>query len=387
MRSHLRLRFDYGHVPAVARGGRRGCATAVAGPDAVLVTTPVPLERDGARPVSYFDVRAGQRVPFVLTHYQAGEPPPLAGRRRGRADRHRGVLERLDRPAALRRPLGPERCAARSSCSRRSPTRSPAAIVAAATTSLPERARRLAQLGLPLLLAARRLVHAAGAARHRLRRGGEGLAGVAAARRGRRPGGPADHVRPRRLAPHPGVRAGLAGRLRGLQPGPDRQRGLRAAPARRVGRGARDAAPGAHPRHGGHRGGLDRPGRPARAPGARPGASRTTGCGRCVGRSGTSCTPRCWPGWAWTGWSRPPSAVAWTHPLDAVARAAPADPRRRLRPTGSTRSATPSPSSTARRGWTRRCCCCPRWASCRGTTRGSSAPSTRSAASWCATGS
>ncbi len=77
MRSHLRLRFDYGHVLPWLEADR-GCATAVAGPDAVLVTTPVPLERDGADLYSYFDVRPGQRVPMVLTHYQAWEPPPIA---------------------------------------------------------------------------------------------------------------------------------------------------------------------------------------------------------------------------------------------------------------------------------------------------------------------
>ncbi|MCB2177126.1 MAG: glycoside hydrolase family 15 protein [Actinomycetales bacterium] len=77
MRSHLRLRFDYGHVLPWLEVDR-GCATAVAGPDAVLVTTPVALERDGADLYSHFDVSAGQRVPMVLTHYRAWEPAPIA---------------------------------------------------------------------------------------------------------------------------------------------------------------------------------------------------------------------------------------------------------------------------------------------------------------------
>lgn len=77
MRSHLRLRFDYGHVLPWLEVGP-GCATAVAGPDAVLVTAPVSLERDGADLYGYFDVEAGQRVPIVLTHYQAWEQAPKA---------------------------------------------------------------------------------------------------------------------------------------------------------------------------------------------------------------------------------------------------------------------------------------------------------------------
>jgi len=77
MRSHLRLRFDYGHVLPWLEVDR-GCATAVAGPDAVLVTTPAALERDGADLYSHFDVSAGQRVPMVLTHYRAWEPAPIA---------------------------------------------------------------------------------------------------------------------------------------------------------------------------------------------------------------------------------------------------------------------------------------------------------------------
>ena len=49
-------------------------------------------------------------------------------------------------------------------------------IVAAPTTSLPEKFGGCAQLGLSLLLAARRHLHAAGADELRLYRGGLGLA-------------------------------------------------------------------------------------------------------------------------------------------------------------------------------------------------------------------
>ncbi len=61
-------------------------------------------------------------------------------------------------------------------------------------------ARRRAQLGLPLLLAARRDVHPSGAGPDRLHRRGGRVAGVAAARDRRQPGPAADHVRRRRRA-------------------------------------------------------------------------------------------------------------------------------------------------------------------------------------------
>ena len=60
--------------------------------------------------------------------------------------------------------------------------------------------RRRPQLGLPLLLAARRDADAARAAQRRPRRRGGALAAVAAARGRRRPGRPPDHVRRRRRA-------------------------------------------------------------------------------------------------------------------------------------------------------------------------------------------
>ena len=90
-------------------------------------------------------------------------------------------------------------------------------IVAAPTTSLPERHRRRAQLGLPLLLAARRDADAAGDARTRATATRpRAWRAVAAARGGGRPGGRADHVRHRRRAAAGRARARLAARLRGL---------------------------------------------------------------------------------------------------------------------------------------------------------------------------
>jgi len=75
MRSELRLRFDYGHVlPWVRHAANE--FSALAGPDAVWLTAPVPLYgRDNA---TYADVtmNAGDRVGFVLTWQRSHLPRP-----------------------------------------------------------------------------------------------------------------------------------------------------------------------------------------------------------------------------------------------------------------------------------------------------------------------
>ena len=75
MRSELRLRFDYGRVvPWVRHHADR--VEAVAGPDAVRLRTPAPSVGQNWATVSEFTVRAGDRVPFVLTWSPSHQPPP-----------------------------------------------------------------------------------------------------------------------------------------------------------------------------------------------------------------------------------------------------------------------------------------------------------------------
>ncbi len=75
MVGELRLRFDYGRVmPWVRRIGGR--TVAVAGPDAVWLSTPAPAEGREFSTVSEFTVRAGDRVPFVLTWTESHHPEP-----------------------------------------------------------------------------------------------------------------------------------------------------------------------------------------------------------------------------------------------------------------------------------------------------------------------
>jgi GH15 family glucan-1,4-alpha-glucosidase len=78
MRLELVLRFDYGSIVPWVRRLRDGAMGAVAGPDALTVHTPVALEGRGLTTAADFVVRAGERVPFVLTWYPSHERPPTA---------------------------------------------------------------------------------------------------------------------------------------------------------------------------------------------------------------------------------------------------------------------------------------------------------------------
>jgi GH15 family glucan-1,4-alpha-glucosidase len=78
MRTELVLRFDYGHtVPWVSRLAD-GTFRAIAGPDMVVMHTPVELRGEDLTTVATFDVEAGTTVPLVLTHGPSHLPPPEA---------------------------------------------------------------------------------------------------------------------------------------------------------------------------------------------------------------------------------------------------------------------------------------------------------------------
>jgi GH15 family glucan-1,4-alpha-glucosidase len=76
MRTDLIIRFGYGGwVPWVTRN-ENGDLLAIAGPDMVLLRTPVELRGEGFTTVGDFAVSAGERVPFVLTYVQSHLPLP-----------------------------------------------------------------------------------------------------------------------------------------------------------------------------------------------------------------------------------------------------------------------------------------------------------------------
>jgi GH15 family glucan-1,4-alpha-glucosidase len=72
------LRFDYGaSVPWITYEPDRKGLRAVAGPDMVLLCSPVPLENRQRATCARFDVHEGETLSFVLTHAPShAEPPP-----------------------------------------------------------------------------------------------------------------------------------------------------------------------------------------------------------------------------------------------------------------------------------------------------------------------
>jgi carbohydrate kinase (thermoresistant glucokinase family) len=79
MQLHLALRFDHGvTVPWVTQLDDESGLSAVAGPNQVVLRSPVPLQGRNFATVAEFDVAEGQCVPFVLTHAPSHLPKPPA---------------------------------------------------------------------------------------------------------------------------------------------------------------------------------------------------------------------------------------------------------------------------------------------------------------------
>jgi len=71
----LTVRFDYGHiVPWITRYDH--AIRAIAGPDALELRTPVPMQVQNLATVSEFMIASGQSIPFTLTWYPSHEGPP-----------------------------------------------------------------------------------------------------------------------------------------------------------------------------------------------------------------------------------------------------------------------------------------------------------------------
>ena len=195
-------------TPTTARTASTRSSRRSPGPTCSCCAAPgSPTPRTGHH-VDEFDVAAGQTCTFSTTWFRSHEPVPPPLRIRARIERDDRASARSY--AAQQRLRGPVRQQAvtRSLLVLRGLThQTTGGIVAAPTTSPARGLRRRAQLGLPLLLAARRRADARGAARLRLRRGDRAVARLAAARRRRRPRGHADHVSRRRRPRPPRARA------------------------------------------------------------------------------------------------------------------------------------------------------------------------------------
>jgi GH15 family glucan-1,4-alpha-glucosidase len=136
LHTELRIRFNYGEwVPWVER--REGAIYAVAGPDAVRITSGVPLTNENFATFADFSVTAGQAIAFCLEWFASHEKPPIT----------RDAFSLLAR-TAHEWGAWTERCGidgeyrdavTRSLLTLKALTYEPSGgIVAAATTSLPE---------------------------------------------------------------------------------------------------------------------------------------------------------------------------------------------------------------------------------------------------------
>ena len=137
-RTELVMRFNYGaSVPWVNRLDD-GTLNAIAGPERLVLRTPAELYGKDLRTVGEFTVETGQSIPFVLSHGPSFQDPPSAI----------DAFDALERTEAFWREWS-DRCPAvepwtesvkRSLITLKALTYAPTGgIVAAATTSLPER--------------------------------------------------------------------------------------------------------------------------------------------------------------------------------------------------------------------------------------------------------
>ncbi|HVT30294.1 MAG TPA: glycoside hydrolase family 15 protein [Lacipirellulaceae bacterium] len=75
MKMELIIRFDYGSIVPWVQRSENGIR-AIAGPDSLMLDTPVELKGKSFTTVAEFSVSAGEEVPFVLTWYASHESPP-----------------------------------------------------------------------------------------------------------------------------------------------------------------------------------------------------------------------------------------------------------------------------------------------------------------------
>ena len=139
LKMELVIRFEYGSIiPWLQRTGSRSFH-AIAGPDAVEFTSPIEFENDNFRTYAAFTVKAGQRLPFVLTwHPSHMEIPYEVGDAWAAIEK---TIEQWQTWSSRCTIKGAGReCVIRSLLTLKALTYAPTGgIVAALTTSLPER--------------------------------------------------------------------------------------------------------------------------------------------------------------------------------------------------------------------------------------------------------
>lgn len=132
----LIIRFDYGRIVPWVRK-REGALEAIAGPDALVLRTPIETRGEDLTTVGEFTVRKGDRIPFVLTWYASHKRPPrpvdAEHALRDTTGYWKEWSEKCDQYGEWQEPI------LRSLITLKGLTYAPTGgIVAAATTSLPE---------------------------------------------------------------------------------------------------------------------------------------------------------------------------------------------------------------------------------------------------------
>ena len=209
--TELVVRFNYGAtVPWVNRLDD-GTINAIAGPERLVLRTPVELYGEDLKTVGEFTVEAGQSVPFVLSYGASFQSPPPAI----------DPFDALERTEAFWRQWS-DRCpdvgpwteaVKRSLITLKALTYAPTGgIVAAATTSLPERLGGVRNWDYRYCWLRDATVHALGVDAARLLRRSTGMARLACSRRRRQPAADPNHVRSGRGAVVAGIDRALAAR-------------------------------------------------------------------------------------------------------------------------------------------------------------------------------
>src|ERR1043165_5932002 len=77
MQMELVVRFDYGQIVPWVRN-RNGGLEAIAGPDGLILRTPIETRGEDLTTGGGFTVSEGERVPFVITWFASHKNPPRA---------------------------------------------------------------------------------------------------------------------------------------------------------------------------------------------------------------------------------------------------------------------------------------------------------------------
>ena len=157
MTMDLTVRFDYGSIVPWARSDHDAIHF-VAGPSALCLRTPVRVEGRDFRHVAEFVVAEGDSVPFVLTGYRSYDPMPTPI---DAADAVARTTQFWTDWSARSNVVGEwSELVQRSLITLKALTFAPSGGIVAVAHDVAARAhRQRAQLGLPLLVAARRHVH------------------------------------------------------------------------------------------------------------------------------------------------------------------------------------------------------------------------------------